>query len=166
MSEFQLPKPGPAHELLKPFEGTFKAVVELWFGPDNSHVTTGLMTSTFQLGGLWLFQDYKGDAQDGPFPDFAGKGYWGWNFAAKKYEGFWIDSTSPGMQTESGNVDESGKLWTMTCEQTHTHPETGAQLSKRSEIRVKDENHNSLTAFFTDADGNDFKNMHIEYTRV
>ena len=35
------------------------------------------MVSAFQLGGLYLFQDDTGDPSPGPFPEFLGKGYWG-----------------------------------------------------------------------------------------
>lgn len=42
-------------------------------------VQHGTMVSAFQLGGLYLFQDYVGDPSPGPFPAFVGKGYWGYN---------------------------------------------------------------------------------------
>ncbi len=76
-STFQLPSPGPEHELLKPFAGSFRATVKMWMGPGEPNVSTGQMKNSFQLNGLYLHQDYVGDADDGPFPSFAGKGYWG-----------------------------------------------------------------------------------------
>ena len=32
-TQFKMPEPGPEHELLKPFEGTFAADVKIWMGP-------------------------------------------------------------------------------------------------------------------------------------
>lgn len=29
---FKLPEPGPEHELLKPFEGTFASTIQMWMG--------------------------------------------------------------------------------------------------------------------------------------
>ena len=43
-----------------------------------------------------------------PFPDFEGRGFWGYNKNPRQYEGFWIDTASTIMQTEFGEVDESG----------------------------------------------------------
>ncbi len=162
-SEFQLPTPGPKHELMTPFEGTFTAEVRIWMGPGEPHVSTGRMTNRWILGGLYLEQDYKGDAMDGPFPDFEGRGYWGYNFTKDCFEGFWIDTVSSQMQVETGSVDESGKVWTMNSE--FQCPGAGT-MKKRSVITLVDDNHHKIESFIRGDDGNEFKNMEIEYTRV
>ena len=88
------PAPGPEHALLKPFAGTFRATVKLWMGPGDPMVQHGTMINSFQVGGLYLFQDYTGDQVSGPWPSFIGKGFWGFNTFAKEFEGFWIDNAS------------------------------------------------------------------------
>lgn len=163
MSEdFQPPAPGPEHQHLKPFEGTFNAEVKMWFGPGDPMVTTGTMTSTWHLNNLFLHQDYKGNATDGPFPNFAGKGYWGFNQVAGRYEGFWIDTASSIMQTEYGTVDDSGKVWTMHSEVPSPH---GGMMQKKTIITVIDNNSHTMEAYLL-TDAGEMKNMEINYVRA
>ena len=121
--EYQMPTPGSQHEALKPFEGTFKSEVKIFMGPGDPQVSTGTITSSSVLGGLYLHQNYVGDACEGPFPSFCGQGYFGYNTTSNQYEGFWIDNASTMMQLEKGELDASGKVWTMhseiTCPGTH-----------------------------------------------
>ena len=161
--EYTLPTPTEEHHRLQPFEGTFSAAVKMWMGPGDPMESTGTMTNTWHLGGLYLNQDYVGDATDGPFPNFAGKGYWGYNPTAEKYEGFWIDTAASMFQVESGNVDDSGKVWTMHSEVQC--PQTAEPMKKRTVITLKDDNHHSIEMFFTMPDGNEMKAMEINYTR-
>lgn len=161
--EFQLPTPGPEHELLKPFEGTFSSVVKIWMGPGDPVESTGTITNTFQLNGLYLHQNYFGDNPDGPFPNFAGKGYWGYNQHTKKYEGFWIDVASTMMQMESGECDSDGKVWEMAS--GFTHPATGQPVKKRTVITLIDQDHHSMESYFSSEGQPEFKNMEINYTR-
>ena len=95
---------------------------------------------------------------------FAGKGYWGYNPADEKYEGFWIDTASAIMQIERGTVDADGRAWTMFGEMTN--PQTGGKMQKRSVIRLIDENHNSMEAFFSVNGAPEFKSMEIQYVRA
>ena len=162
--EFTMPAAGPEHKKIQPFEGTFKSEVKMWMGPGDPMISTGTITNSWKLGGLYLHQDYVGDAVEGPFPSFAGQGYWGYNTGTKKYEGFWIDNASTMMQTESGDVDADGKVWTMHSEVTC--PQTGVPMKKRSVITLIDDDHNKIEMYFTPEDGNEMKAMEINYTRV
>lgn len=159
---FAPPVAGAEHELMKPFEGTFKAKVKMWFGPGEPMESTGTMVNTFELNGLFLQQDYKGDAVDGPFPNFAGKGYWGFNTVSKQFEGFWIDTATTQMQMEFGSVDESGKTWEMQSEFTMGGP----TMKKRAVFTVVDDNHHSMVTYVCPPEGEEFKNMEIHYERV
>lgn len=111
----------------------------MWFGPGDPMVQTGIMTNTFQLGGFVLHQNF------GEPYGFPGKGYWGFNQTLKVYEGFWIDTASSAMRTESGNVDESGRTWTMQSKAVHPH--TGGTLLRKSIIRLIDDNYYSTDSF-------------------
>jgi len=152
-----------AHKGFKPFVGTFSVEVKLWMGPGEPHVSTGVMTNTLDLGGRFLRQDYKGDPGGGPFENFEGRGYWGYNTTTKKYEGFWIDSASTFMQHDSGDLDASGKVWTMIGEMVD--PQSGGSLRKRSVITLKDNDHHQLEMFFKGPDGKESKAMEIRYAR-
>jgi len=155
---------GPEHKRLDPFVGTFKATVKMWMGPGDPHVSTGVMANKWDLGGRFLQQTYKGDPGAGPFPDFEGRGYWGYNTIDKRYEGFWIDSASTFMQPETGHVDASGKVWTMKGQMTD--PMSGGVMKKRSVITLKDKDHHSMELYFTKPDGNEMRVMEIQYARA
>ena len=95
-----LAAPTEEHTQLEAFVGKFAAEVKIWMGPGEPMVTTGVMTNSMDLGGRFLWQTYQGDAVEGPFPSFAGRGYWGYNKTDKRWEGFWIDTGSTVMQVE------------------------------------------------------------------
>ena len=162
--EFSMPQPGPEHARIQPFEGTFNSEVKMWMGPGDPMVSTGTIRNSWDVNGLYLHQEYTGDATEGPFPGFEGKGYWGFNTTTKQYEGFWIDSASTQMQMESGSVDADGKVWEMHSEVLC--PQTGAPMKKRSVITLIDDDHNKIEMFFTGPDGNEMKAMEIDYTRT
>lgn len=154
--------PGPEHEPLRPFVGVFHAEVKLWTGSGDPMVSTGTMTNTLVLGDRFLRQEYKGDPGTDSFPDFEGYGYWGFNKATRQYEGFWIDSASTIMQTETGTVDDSRKVWTMLGEVVHQPGET---VKKRTVITLEDEDHHSMVTYFLKGE-EEFKGMEIQYTRA
>jgi len=151
------------HEMLEAFVGTFAAKVSMWMGPGDPMVSTGVMNNTMELGGRFLHQSYIGDATDGPFPEFEGRGYWGYNTTTKKWEGFWIDTATTAMQTEQGDVDASGTTWTMIGPE-QVHPASGEMMRKKSIIRLRDRDHHAMEMSFITADGEQ-KVMEIHYTR-
>jgi len=156
--------PGEAHAKLEPFAGTFRGEVQIWMGPGQVLKTTGTMKSSFDLGGRFLRQEYQGDKSEGPFPDFEGRGFWGYNNATRKYEGLWIDSASTMMQTDVGDVDADGKIWTMVG--TIPNPQTGEDMTKRSVITLEDHDHHSIEMYFSGDGSGEFKAMEIHYTRI
>ncbi len=158
----EMSAPTEQHKRFEPFAGTFKADVKLWMGSGDPVVSAGVMTNTLILGGRFLQQVYKGDPESGPFPDFEGRGFWGFNKAKNKYEGFWIDTASTQMQTEVGDVDDTGRVWTMVGEMIDP---TGNTIKKRSVITVEDNDHQKIEMFFSGPDGNEFKAMEIRYER-
>jgi hypothetical protein len=156
------PPTTPEHDRLKPFEGKFRSEVKMWMGPGEPMVSTGTMVNDFDLDGRFLRQTYTGDPNDGPFPSFEGRGYWGFNNVTKRFEGFWIDNASTMMQHEAGELDESGKVWTMVGEMPN--PQTGGMMKKRSVITLEDDDHHTMEMFFDTGDG-EVKSMEINYER-
>lgn len=147
------------HKRFEPFAGTFNAEVKLWTGSGDPTVTTGVMTNTLVLRGRYLQQVFKSD----PAPDSWGHGFWGFNQATNKFEGFWIDSRSTKMQIEVGDVDETGTVWTMVGEITGP---SGNAVKKRSVITLEDNDRHKVEMFFTRPDGNEVKVVEIRYERV
>ena len=155
--------PAEEHALLNPFVGTFRAVVKLWMGPGEPQVTTGVMTSAWDLGGRFVNQSYKGDPGEGPFPEFEGRGFWGYNKVDGVWEGVWIDTASTVLQVERGSVDEDGRVWTMVGEMTN--PATGQSIRKRSVITLIDDDHHSMEMYF-ESEAGEMKGMEIQYERA
>ena len=151
------------HKLFEPFAGTFTAEVKMWMGPGEPMVSTGVMTNTLDLGGRFLHQCYKGDVTEGPFPDFEGRGYWGFNTTTRKWEGVWIDTASTCMQTDQGEIDAAGETWTMIGPE-QIHPATGQPMQKKSVIHLQDDDHHSMEMYFKTPEG-EMKVMEISYTR-
>lgn len=150
------------HERFKPFEGTFRSEVKMWMGPGEPMVMTGTMVNELDLDGLFLKQTYEGDPSDGPFPAFAGRGWWGYNKVDGRYEGVWIDNASTVLQLEYGQVDDSGKVWEMKGEMTD--PGSGATITKRSVITLVDDDHHTMEMYFGGPEG-ESKAMEIDYER-
>ena len=161
---FEMPRAGKEHKLLEPFAGKFRAEVSIHMGPGEPQKSTGTMVNTFQLDNLYLHQEYQGDPAPPPYPAFLGRGYWGYNFSSKLYEGFWIDNASSMIQTETGTVDSADKVWTMTSE--FQNPRDGKTIKKRSVISLVDHDHHSMESYMTGADGREFKTMEIQYVRA
>ena len=167
MSEPTPPAPMNAptedHRRLESFAGTFRAQVKLWMGPGDPSVLTGVMVNELDLNGLFLVQTYTGDGDDGPFGKFAGRGFWGYNSINGRWEGVWIDNASPMMQTESGTLDASGRVWTMTGELPN--PSTGDTMTKRTVITLVDDDHHMMETYFGGPQG-ESKAMEITYERT
>jgi len=159
----EMGKPTKNHELIKQFEGTFKSTVKMWMGPGDPMVSTGVMVNTMVLNGLYLQHEYKGDPNPGPFPSFAGKGFFGFNKRTNQFEGLWIDTACSWMGVEKGQVDGAGKVWTM-YEDT-TDPMTGKPMKKKSIIKVLDKDRHSMEMFFQQAGQPEHKCMEIQYVR-
>jgi len=152
------------HKRLEPFVGTFRAEVRIWMGPGEPLVHHGTMRNSWDLNGLALREDYEGDSMPGCDEPFLGRGFWSYNARTGKYEGFWMDSFSSFMQTETGEVDDAGRTWTMFSEMPN--PETGEPTPRKTVIKLIDDDHHSMESFFVMPDGTEHKGMEIQYTRA
>ncbi len=68
------------------------------------------------------------------------------------------------MQTETGEVDESGKVWTMVGEMPNPS-QPGQTMVKRSVITLEDDDHHRMEMYFDTGEG-ETKSMEIEYQRT
>lgn len=156
--------PGEEHTLLESFAGRWRAEVTMWFGPGEPHVSTGTMVGEMILGGRFLKQVYTGDDRDGPFPGFAGEGYWGYNEARGLWEGVWIDNASNQMQTEAGGYDAANRSWTMDGSM---HMGPGVETQKRSVVTVVSDNEHTMEMLWKSPDAAEWqRGMLIRYTRA
>ena len=149
----QPPKPGPEHEMLKKFEGTWDATVNL-----GGMESKGTSKYKMALGGFWLVNEFTGEIAGGKFE---GRGATGYDPIKKKYVGAWIDSMSPTLMVMEGNFDKEGKTYTETGE----GPGPEGKLQKmKSVIEFKDDD-NMVFTMYTVADGKDQEMFKITYKR-
>ncbi len=158
-------QPTEQHQLLRQLEGTWRAEVKMWMGPGDPMTSTGTMVNELIHNGLFVRHDYKGDPNDGPFPEFEGGGYFGYNTVDERWEGVWVDNAISMMQVETGHVDDSGKVWIMHS--SMTDPGSGAAMAKRSVVTIHDDGSHSMEMFFKpDGSPEEMKGMEIRYTRA
>ncbi len=157
------PQPDQHHQLLHRFAGTFRAEVKIYMGPGEPMISTGTMVNSIELGGLYLHQNYRGDSNDGPFPNFCGQGFWGYNQTLGQFEGFWIDNASTTMQLEFGNVDSTGNRWEMHSEFVPAADQPA--IRKRSVIEWMNHDRHLMRTWFQPPGADEFMSMEISYQR-
>jgi hypothetical protein len=151
--------PGPQHESIARFAGTWRAEVQLWMDPTGDPmVSHGTMTNQMIVGDRFLQQEYHDDAGM-----FEGRGFWGYNDVDKRYEGFWIDSMANFFQLERGQLNESGKVYEMRG--SMTNPQTKQEMSKRSVITYLGPDEHTIAMYFGGEQG-EHKAMAIHYKRA
>jgi Protein of unknown function (DUF1579) len=101
-------KPGPEHELLKKWEGTWDSTMKMAGGESK-----GVTKYKMDLGGQWLISKFEGKLGDA---DFSGMGHDSYDAAKKKYVGIWIDSMSASPMIFEGTFDKEKKTLTMSGE--------------------------------------------------
>ncbi len=152
---------GEHHAALSAFEGTWSAVVKLWFQPGTDpHESTGTMTSSRILDGRFIEHDFVGDDPEMPF---AGKGHFGYDNVTGRYQGTWLDSMSTAIMTETGTYDSATKTFEMHG--TVHNPVDGKPVNKRSVIRVESDDRHVMEMYHPGPDGNEYMAMEIVYTR-
>ncbi len=112
----QMPAPSEEHNLLKKEVGNWNATTKVYFGPAGPVEEPSVSKATEvnkMIGGFWVTSDFKGNFGGAPF---VGHGVFGYDPAAKKYTGMWIDSFAPHGTKMLGDYDKATK--TMTFETT------------------------------------------------
>ena len=98
LSAQEPPKPGPEHQKLAAYAGTWACAIEMT-GDDGKPMTSkGTTTLRVGPGGLWLLDDFQGEVMGGPF---TGHGVTGYDPAKGKFVGTWVDSWSVSVMTSS-----------------------------------------------------------------
>jgi len=152
--------PGAEHKALEPFAGSWDAKVSMFMDPAAPAMeSSGSMVSTWILGGRFLEQKYSGDMMG---MKFEGIGTWGYDVAAKKYVGTWIDSMTTGIMRQTGSASKDGKSFTMSS--LHTDPMTGKDTAGEETVTLDNPNQHTLVMSEM-RDGKMVKAMQIVYTR-
>lgn len=133
------PKPGPEHDVLKKWVGTWDCTVTAM-----GNESKGTAVYKMELGGLWLTSTFEGDFGG---MKFGGRGLDSYDAAKKKYVGIWVDSFSTSPLTMEGTYDKDKKTMTMSGE----GPGEGGKNMKYKLVSVwKDENTVSFSMYMGD----------------
>jgi len=155
----KMAKPGPAHELLKQFAGSWKTVSKAWMAPGDPQVSQGMSEKTVILGGRFLKEEYNGIFMGEPF---SGTGVTGYDMVKQTYIGNWVDTLGTGQMIMKGQIDPSGKAITWTG--TSLDPMTMKDKEFKMVTRLIDKNTHTFS-FFDMFDGKEVMTMEITYTR-
>ena len=155
------PKPGKEHEALKVFEGEWTFKGKFFMDPAQPPMEmNGSETSKMVLGGFYLNSDVKSTFAGAPF-----EGRWTLTYSAftKKYQACWIDSMMPHVFTSEGDVDATGKVFTLYG--GSFDPATGKPTKEKWVIEVKDADNHTMTFITLLEGGKEKKGGEIVYTR-
>jgi hypothetical protein len=150
----ELPKPGPHHDRLKEFVGTWDAVMDM-----NGQKSKAVSTYKSICDGMWVESDFQGDLGG---VKFQGRGIDGYDLTKKKYVALWFDSMSSAPMQLEGNYDASGKTMVMTGESTGPD---GKPQKVKTVTEAKDKDHFNFKMYMLEPNGDEQLAFTIDYTR-
>lgn len=154
------PKPGKEHDALKPFVGEWTFAGKFQMDPAQPPMEfNGTETSKMVLGGFYLNSEVKSTFAGAPF-----EGRWTLTYSLfkKKYQASWIDSMVPHVFTSEGDVDATGKIFTLRGE---AFDPAGNPTKERWVVEIKDDDNHQMTFYTTGQDGKEKKTGEIVYKR-
>ena len=154
----KLGQPGPFHEYLKAYVGTWKTTTTLTVDPRlPPTVTTGHTLKRMILGGRFLKEELTGEMMGMPFNGF---GITGFNNTTRKFETIWLDSMGTMIMTGSGE----GENGTCTVLMDFVDPMSKQKMTAKGVTKVVDANKHVYTMYLM-VGGKDMKTMEAEYIR-
>src|SRR5262249_30047703 len=110
--QFNVPTPGPEHEVLRKDVGTWDVTIEIRMAPGAPPMTSsGVATSRLGCGGMWLISDFENETSG-----FEGHGVFGWDSTKGTYVGTWVDPMRTFLAVAEGTWDAAKKTMTMHFE--------------------------------------------------
>jgi hypothetical protein len=160
MAWMELAQPGPHHEHLAPFVGTWKGEVRMWMDPDAPEMTEESTAEiAWILGGRFL--EWKTTGQFGGMP-YEARTIEGYNNGEKRYEALSVDNFGTLILFSEGSCSDGGKTRVMSTEFADVI--AGSTIRYRGEYKWIDKDHFVYTGYMDKGDG-EFKNVIITYER-
>jgi len=164
-------QPGPKHEFLNQFIGSWDTKTKMWFGGPGTPATesTGSSEIKWILDGRFIQEtanssfmmpDATGKMNEIPFQ---GIGTTGYDNYRNLYTGVWMDSLGTQMLSMKGSASPDGKKLTSYGEMDEPMLKVTGRMVKYV-ITIKDENHYIFESFDLHA-GDNYKVLEITYTR-
>ena len=154
------PKPTAHHAAFKALEGTWDAVVTYYVDPAKPPaVSKGVEVNKVVPGGLWIQSEFRSDMMGMPFE---GRGLFGYDTAAGRHVGTWVDSFSTSQSIVEGTCKDGCREVTVFFKGPDM---TGKTITYKEVNVVKDADHRTMTMYHQGSGGAYTQNMLIEYTR-
>lgn len=158
----KLSSPSENHAIFKDLVGNWKVQSKFWMEKNaKPEESKGTQTNKLVMDGRFLQSEHKGTSMGKPF---TGMGLLGYDNVRGEYQSIWIDNMSTSIMTSTGSYDASTKTLSETG--TYSCPMTGEKnKTARSEWKFTDKKNYTFTMYTNDKDGNEFKNLEIEYKK-
>ncbi len=148
------------HKNMGEMVGTYKSVQKFWMTPGGEAMKSeGKMTTKALMDGRYFQSDYEGNSMGAPFYGMSLAAY---DKAKKKYVTTWIDNMGTGiMMFEGTMVDDK-----LIQYAKYLNPMTGKMEKHKMVIYPTDKGHNMEYYTPSMTDGQIYKSMEIEYTKM
>jgi len=151
---------GPMQQMMAKSVGVWSANITMWTNPGADPMSsTEEVTYAMIMGGRYLQYTSKGQMYGMPFEGVSTTGY---DNSKKIFVSSWIDNMGTGMIFMQGNWDQATK--TISLSGATTDPLTGKDMPIRETVQMTDDNHQTITMYFT-VSGKEFKALEIKCTR-
>jgi len=155
-------RPTAEHRALASEAGVWDAESKFWMAPGTDPLESKAVETNTMMGQFWMVSEYESDLGG---MAFQGRGQFGYDPAAKKFVGTWVDTMSPYLSVMEGSMDESKKTLTMMSKSRD--PQSGEESISKLVTTYVDEDHKTFE-MFSPVDGKEgewWKMMEINYTR-
>ncbi len=133
---FKMPAPTKEHEWLKQFVGEWDTDMEAIMAPGQPPIKCKGNMSSKAVGGFWVLNELSGEWMGTKTLGYQTIGY---DPAAKKYVGTWVDSMTDHLWKYSGTVDSTGKTLTLEADgPSFTQPGKTCKFRDAYEFKSKD----------------------------
>ncbi|MBC8048130.1 MAG: DUF1579 domain-containing protein [Fimbriimonadaceae bacterium] len=152
--------PGEEHKMMKAAEGEWKAKTKMWMDPTQPPMESeSKVKCEMILGGRYLSQEFNGSMMGMPFN---GMGIIGYDNAAKKYVGTWIDNMGTGVFYQEGNMKSNNTLEMVGM---MVDPMTGKDMKVKTIYTFMDDKTEKMEMYNV-VDGKEIKAMEMIMTKM
>lgn len=157
-------RPSQQHEALSFFVGNWNAKVVYSNLPGSftaGGTFSGKVVTSWTHGKRFLRSEFTGGVGG---EGFTATATFGFNNAAGRFEGTWMDSTSTGVRTSTGNVDANGKVYTFTS--TFPDPVRATPTTFKEVFTLDNDNQYTVRVFEVGKNANEHRVQEVVYTRA
>ncbi|HEU5165500.1 MAG TPA: DUF1579 domain-containing protein [Chitinophagaceae bacterium] len=152
--------PGPMHQWLASFTGTWEADVISYMDPTKPDTSKLTQTYSMILNGLYQEAKLRGTMMGMPFE---GRSINAYDNARKKFQTTWMDIFSSGFTYMTGDYDSTSK--TLNLKGTQPNPSDGTDMNIRQVMKMIDKDTYTLTMYGDGPGGKEIKFMQGTFKR-